>query len=245
MKSLLACALAAAALLGAGPSAATNCNNASFKQLKFESSDTGGGLWQNQREDSPLDPNTARIMLHVLLQDYAGQPFGYDYVAIFSNCTGIEGKTLPQVKNLSFEFLNDSSQPVHVSLGAPRIEMALDADGDGNYDEIASLAAGHCSEVLGGNPHWSRADFTGRTSPGCKIWFNSNGTTAQSESDGSNSAWANLASQHPTWKVLVAYLVFDETGTSFVDRVAWQNKMYIAPGSGTSAIKNCPSESSC
>jgi hypothetical protein len=245
MKILFALALGGVAMVMASPASATNCTNASFKQLQFESSDTGGGLWQTQRNDSPLDSNTARLLLHVLLQDYAGTPVPYDYIAVFSNCTGIEGKTLAQVRNLSFDFMNDSSQPVHVSLGAPRIEMALDSNGDGSYDEIASLSAGHCSEVLSSDPRWSRADFTGRVTPGCLIWFNSDGTNPKSASDGVNSAWKNLATLYPTYKVLVAYLVFDESGTTFVDRVAWYNKMYVAPGSGTAAIKNCPSESSC
>jgi hypothetical protein len=246
MRKFLAWALAAVALVAAGSASATNnCSNANFRQLKFESSDTGGGLWQSQRDDSPLDANTSRVLLHVLLQDYAGQPFGYDYVAIFANCTGIEGRTLPQVRNLSFDFMNETAQPVHVGPGAPRIEIALDSNNDGSYDEIASLSAAHCPEVLGGNPGWSRADFTGRHSIGCEIWLNSNGVTPASASDGANSAWANLASQYPTWKVLVAYLVFDETGTTFVDRVAWHNKMYVMAGSGTAAIKTCPSEPVC
>jgi hypothetical protein len=37
----------------------------------------------------------------------------------------------------------------------------------------------------------------------------------------------------------------DEDGTAFVDRLAFYNKMYVQNGTGSAAIKNCPSELSC
>ena len=53
--------------------------------------------------------------------------------------------------------MNPTGEPVQIGGGAPRIEMGLDADGNGSIDEVASLAAEHCGEVLG-DPTWSRAD---------------------------------------------------------------------------------------
>lgn len=234
MKVLCALTLAAAALFAAGAANATNCNNAAYKKLQFFSSDTGGILWQSPRVDSPLDPNTQRLMVHLLSQD------GDDWAGAYSNCSGIEGKALGDVRNLSFDFLNTSSQPVHIGAGAPRYSVEIDTDGDQVADVYAYLAAFYCEEVLSGDPRWSRADFTGRVTAGCSIW-----TNVQHSSDGVNSAWSALAAAYPTGKVLQAYLIMDEAGTAFVDRLAFHNKMYIQSGSGSAAIKNCPAESSC
>jgi hypothetical protein len=178
-------------------------------------------------------------MVHVLSQD------GDDFAGAFNDCTGIEGKTLGQVRNLSFDFLNESSQPVHIGAGSPAIRVLLDTNGDASFDDAATLAAFYCGTVLPEDSRWSRADFTGRTSPGCLIWLNSDGSNPASMSDGINSAWKNLAAAHPTWKVVSAFFILDEVGTAFIDRLALHNRMFIQAGSGTSAVKNCPSESSC
>ena len=240
MKSICAWALAAAALIVAAPASATNCSNANYKKLQFFSYDTAGILWQSPRIDSPLDPNKSRIMVHSLHQDGV-EP--YDYAGAYSNCSGIEGKTLASVRNLSFDFLNLSGEPyVHIGAGAPRYSVEIDTNNDSVADVYAYLAAYYCEEVLSGDPRWSRADFTGRVTTGCSIWTNLSGPHS---SDGVNSAWAALAAAYPTGKVLQAYFVMDEEGTAFVDRLAFYNKMYVQAGSGTAAIKNCPSESSC
>ena len=242
MKRLFVWALAGAALIAAGTAGATtNCTNANVKKLQFDSSDTGGGLWQGPRDDSPLDSNSQRIMLHVLLNDGAGRPAPFDIAAVFSNCSGIEGKTLPQVKNLSFDFMNETGQPVHVGAGSPRLSVGIDKDGDGNAEFFAFLAAFHCQAVLPEDTTWSRADFTGRVLAGCKLQAEAEEFT----SNGTKSAWTLFAEAHPTWIVTFAFLVADEDGTTFVDRVAFQNKMYVAPGSGTASIKNCLNEMSC
>lgn len=234
MRMLCAWVIGVAALIVADIANATNCSNASFKRLQFFSNDTGGILWQTGRVDSPLDPNTQRLMIHLLKQD------GDDWAGAYSNCSGIEGKALSAVRNLSFDFLNTSSQPVHIGAGAPRYTVEIDTNGDNVTDVYAYLAAFYCEEVLSSDPRWSRADFTGRVTAGCSIW-----TNVQHSSDGTNSAWAALAAAYPTGRVLQAYLVMDEQGTAFVDRLAFYNKMYIQNGSGSAAIKNCPSESSC
>ena len=70
----------------------------------------------------------------------------------------------------------------------------------------------------------------------------------QYTSDGVKSAWQLYADANPNDKVIgigPAYLVMDEDGTAFVDRLAFHNIMYVASGTGSSAIKSCPAESSC
>lgn len=237
MKMFSAFALAGVSLLLAGPaSATTGCPKPA---LQFESDDTGVITWQSQfgRLDSPLDPNKARLALHVLNQD------GNDYAAAYGLCTGIENKLVGAVRNLSFDFMNSSGNPdVHIGGGAPRYSVILDTDGDNVGDTAAFLAAVHCNVALAEDTRWSRSDFTGRTLAGCTIFVGVDVYT----SDGVKSAWRLMAEAHPNYKVTqVAFLIVDEPGTSFVDRLAFHNKMFIQSGTGSAAIKNCPSEASC
>lgn len=236
MNSIFAYSCAAAMVLAAGTAGATEtCSNANFKKLQFFSDDTGAILWQNPRIDSPLDTNNQRLLVHVLNQN------GDDFAGAFSNCSGIENRTLGQVRNLSYDFMNDSVEPVHVAGGSPRYSVGISKDGDNTTEFFAFLAAFHCGAVLPENTTWSRADFTGRTLAGCSLQAEAETFT----SDGSKSAWTLFAEAHPTWKVTVAFLVVDENGTTFVDRLAFHNRMYVQAGSGSAAIKACPSEASC
>jgi hypothetical protein len=242
MKALFAYACAGTLLLVAGTASATDNNNCTERRaLKFFSQDTAGILWQSGRQDSPLDANGSRVMVTVLHQDGV---FPYDYAGAFGECTGIIGKTINQVRNLSFDFMNASrpvSHPVHIGAGAPRYSVDLDTDGDNIYDGSAYLAASYCEAVHPEDPAWSRADFTGRVIAGCSLQFGADTYT----SDGASSAWALFAAAHPTYKVLDAYLVMDEDGTAFVDRLAFHNRMFQSSGSGTAAVKACASEAVC
>lgn len=235
-KQNLSLTLGVTAILGAAPAFATCPKPA----LQFFGDDTGVITWQAPRLDSPLDPNTQRIAVHVLNQD------GDDYAGAYNACTGIEGKLVGEVRNLSFDFLNTSGNPdVHIGAGAPRYSVDIDADGDSVYDFSAFLAASYCENVLVEDTRWSRADFTGRTAVGCKIQVNG----VEYASDGTKSAWRVYADANPTHRVMAtpgsAYLIMDEPGTAFVDRLAFQNKMFIRSGTGTTAIKTCAAESSC
>ena len=236
MKTLSTFAFAGLLLLLAGPASATNCTQK--RALEFFSYDTAGILWQNQRQDSPLDSGKQRIMVHVLFQDGV-EP--YDYAGAIAECTGIENKLVGQVRNLSFDFLNTSSQPVHIGGGSPRYSVEIDSDNDGVADTVAFMAAVHCDAPLVEDPEWSRADFTGRVTAGCSIFVGAE----QFTSDGSSSAWSLMATAHPTWKVKQAYLLVDEDGTTFVDRLAFHNRMFTGPGTGSAGIKNCGSEAVC
>jgi hypothetical protein len=231
MKTIFASALVGVGILMAVPASAT-CPNL---KLQFFSGDTGGIFWQQPRVDSPLDPNKSRLMGTVLFQD------GDDFFGAFSNCTGIERKFIGSVRNLSFDFMNETGNPVHIGAGSPRYSVELDTDNDNLTDLIAFLAAFHCPAVLVEDTRWSRADWTGRTLAGCSIFVGSE----QFTSDGVTSAWGLMSAAHPTWKVVQAYLVVDEEGTVFVDRLAFQSLMFTGSGSGSGATKSCPSESSC
>ena len=236
MRKLFSFAAAGLAMVMAIPAGAATCADSSFRKLQFFSDDTGGILWQSPRVDSPLDTGTARLMVHVLSQD------GNDYAGAFGNCTGIEGKLVTAVMNLSFEFMNLTGNPfVHISAGAPRYSVDLDTNNNGVFDTgvdvSASLAAFHCEEVRKEDTRWSRAYWTSRNAAGCSLFVGSE----QFTSNGTTSAWALMAAAHPTWKVLKAYFIMDEEGTTFVDRLAFQSQQFY----GSGAPKSCSSEAGC
>jgi len=221
--------------LAAGEAAAT-CP----QTLQFFGDDTGVITWQSGRVDSPKDSDSSRVAVHVLRQS------NDDYAGAYTDCSGIENKLVGAVRNLSFEFLNDSTEPsVHIGAGAPRYSVDLDTNGDGSYDLSAFLSAFHCQAVLPENPAWSRSDFTGRILPGCSIFVDN----VQYTSNGVKSAWRLYADANPTHKVMSpkgsAYLVMDEEGTAFVDRLAFHNKMFVKAGTGSAAAKTCANETSC
>ena len=199
-------------------------------RLRFFDSDTGSAQWQYNRVDSPLDADASRIKLAVAEQD------GDDYALAFANGTQVRNRLAGTVRNLSFDFLTTT----YVGNGAPRISVDLDMDGDNDYDLSAFLAAFHCQEAIPSST-WGRADFTGRTTAGCSIFVGAETFT----SDGVSSAWALFAAAHPTAKVLDAYVVMDEVGQSFIDRVAFQNHMFTRGANNASGIKHCPNEASC
>jgi hypothetical protein len=210
---------------------ALDCSVAKNRQLQFFGDDTGIITWQSPRVDSPRDANTARLALSVLMQD------GDDYAGAQGHCTGIEGQLVGNVKNLSFDFENTTANPVHIGAGAPRYSVEIDSTGGSVTDTVAYLSAYYCQAVLPEDTRWSRADWTGRTQAGCSIFVGSE----QFTSDGVKSAWALMAAAHPSWAVVQAYLVMDEEGTAFVDRLAFQNEMFTAPF----IVQKCTSEAAC
>ena len=200
------------------------------RALRLQSSDTGSAQWQYNRSDSPADTDHGRLKLAVAEQD------GDDYALAWADGTGVRGKAVTAVRNLSFDFLTTT----YVGAGAPRISVDLDIDGDTDYDQSAFLAAFHCQAPYAAS-NWARADFTGRTTAGCSIFVGAE----QFTSDGVSSAWALMAAAHPNWTVLDAYVVMDEIGQSFIDRLAFQRHMFTRGGHGTDSIKECMTEAAC
>ena len=89
--------------LAAGEAAAATCP----QTLQFFGDDTGVVTWQSGRVDSPKDTDSSRVAVHVLRQ--AGDD---DYAGAYTECSGIENKLVGAVRNLSFEFLNDTTEPI-------------------------------------------------------------------------------------------------------------------------------------
>jgi hypothetical protein len=225
LKALTTAGLGLGTMMVSGMASATTT-----PKLVFFGDDTGMIVWQAPRVDSPLDANHSRLAVHVLLQT------GDDYAGAQPQSSGINNKVVGQVRNLSFDFENESANPVHIGAGAPRYSVEFDTDGDTVVDAYGYLAAFHCNAVLVEDGAWSRADFTGRKAAGCSIFVGAE----QFTSTGTQSAWAVLVAAHPGWIVKDAYLVMDEAGTAFVDRLAFQNRMYTSGGSVL-----CSSEAAC
>ena len=200
-----------------------------------------------QGPDSPSDGNSSALSIRTDGTD--GVNFTDYECALAANVKyGLHaGSSVGVVKNLSFEYLD--SPAGYVGGGAPRFSVDLDTDGNGSYDITAFLAASGCHAQIG-TSGWSRADFTGRTAPGCTITMNSGSETFSS--DGTHTAFKNLALAHPTWKLFQEpYFIVDEEtagplatgpgGRVLADRIAIQNKMQQAKGN----VKNCKNEAAC
>jgi hypothetical protein len=248
----LAVACVALALTGAGASAHTGRQY----RLRFEFGDKGSAKWQANVDDSPLDSNTSRLKLNVPyddLTDPTDNTTTYDYIAVYAYGTGLSGQLLGNVRNLSFDFFNAEGNGDGV-----RYSIPIDVNGDGTWDYptegYAFGAARDCREPIpSSTTGWERTDFTGRTAPGCTIYGHDG---VAYTSDGINSAWDNYAAAYPAARVAVqsqavAFIILDDGedfpngATVFLDRMAFQNHMFVKYGSGPGAIKHCPMESSC
>ncbi len=202
-KKIIAGAVAVVGLLALAPAAAS-AHVGPARRLRFGSSDTGSIHWQRHVSDSPLDANQARLKVAV---DQDGDDWAYAY----AKGTGVRGP-VSKPRHLSFDVRTTG----YVGAGAPRISVELDTDADGEADVYAYLSAAHCSKPITGST-WALADFTGHTGAGCALYASDQGLPYES-SDG-QSAWDTFAAAHEGARVLDAYLVSDETGQSFVDRL--------------------------
>jgi hypothetical protein len=224
----------------------TAASAAPGKVLHFDTCTNTDSIGWARGTDSPLDGNH-QSLLSVVSNGGCAEAYSFR--------TGIEGKAIEDVKNLSFDYLA-SDATGHG--GAPRISVLLrDTDGTGDL-HIAYLTGtpDKCGVPITADPTWYRADFTGQTAPGCSLFTSdTDPVTMQQEvytSDGTNSAWQNFAAAHPDYQVIMAddtvapvgaFMVEDEQGTYHIDRLAIQDLMFIR--NKPQYIKSCPTEASC
>ena len=148
---------------------------------------------------------------------------GDDYVVVVAPRSGVRGP-IDEVGHFGFDVLTRT----YVGAGAPRISVELDTDGDHVADLYAYLSAQYCKRTYTGSD-WARANFTDRKSVGCAFYTNEP-TGTPYESTGSMSAWNVFAAAHPGAEVLNAYMVHDEVGQSFVDRIVIGHRMFTSAG---------------
>jgi hypothetical protein len=213
MKKLVAIALGVLAVLAiAGPALAHAGRQ--VPRLEVGSSDTGSIGWQRHVADSPLDPGRARLRLGVAKQD------GDDYSWAQDVKTGIVGKDVSMVRNLSFDVLTST----YIGAGSPRLSVGIDTDGDLKTTEFYTyLSALYCQEPIPGSA-WAVSDFV-HDVDGCKFFADG----VFWEADGARSAWTVFADAHDGARVTDAFLVMDEEGQSFVDRLTIQGHQHQGP----------------
>lgn len=205
-------AVAGAVLTLAGTAQARTAQPA--ERLRLQEHDTGSAGWQRHVSDSPADMGAQRVKLAVAEQT------GDDYVVAVAPRSNVRGP-IDEVGHFGFDVLTRT----YVGAGAPRISVELDTDGDSVADVYAYLSAQYCKRNYTGSD-WARSNFTDRKSVGCAFYTNESGTPY--ESTGSMSAWDVFAAAHPGAEVLDAYMVQDEVGQTFVDRIVIGHRMFTS-----------------
>jgi hypothetical protein len=204
-------AVAGAILTLAGTAHARTAQPA--ERLRLEEHDTGSAGWQRHVSDSPADIGHQRVKLALAEQT------GDDYVVGVAPRSGVRGP-IDEVGHLGFDVLTRT----YIGAGAPRISVELDTDGDQVADLYAYLSAQYCKRTYTGSD-WAQANFTNRKSVGCAFYTNEP-TSTPYESTGTMSAWNVFAAAHPGAEVLNAYMVQDEVGKAFVDRIVIGHRMF-------------------
>lgn len=212
MRKLLGIiAVAGAVVALAAPAQARTAQPA--ERLRLSEYDTGSGAWQRHVSDSPRDAGRQRVKLAVAEQT------GDDYVVVRAPRTGVAGP-IDEVGHLGFDVLTRT----YVGAGAPRISVEINTDGDADAEIYAYLSAQYCRQNYTGSD-WARANFTDRVAVGCGFYTNEVGVPPY-ESTGTMSAWDVFAAAHPSAKVVRAYMVQDEVGQAFVDRIVIGHRMF-------------------
>jgi hypothetical protein len=199
----------------------TRCREAKDDWKKFNSP---------SNRDSPLDSNTNAYRLIV--------PAGC-YIA-FATRYSIEQLNVPveEVENLSFDWRTPAGDPPGtVAGGSPRIVVFLD-----NGDLVAIDAANCWREIPASGGTWARTDATGFHSTDAPCTIYENNVTPYTNTP-TMSAWDVFAAAHPGHSVTYAFVVVDQPGTYYLDRIAFgTGKLY---GKNNEPSRNCPNEGAC
>ncbi len=178
--------------------------------------------------DSPLDSNTKAYRLIV-------QPDCY--IAAATNASLALDKPIAQVKNLSFDWRTPAGTPPGtVAGGSPRLVAYLD-----NGSNVAMDAPNCRRDIPSSGGTWARTDITGflSTDAPCTIY---EGATPFSNTP-TMTAWQVFAAAHPGKTVTFTFIVADQPGTYYLDRISLgTGKLY---GNGNNPSKSCPNEGSC
>lgn len=233
MKRKLVAAIAAVVVVMMMAPAASAHTGAPYRLRRFASGDAAI-RWQRGTVDSPLDANKARLLLEVAAQS------GDDYALAWERGSGVR-RPISSVRNLSFDFHSGA----YVGAGAPRITIEIDEDANGVTDFYVYLSALYCNNPIG-TSIWHRADFTGERGVGTCLFYTSEAGSPTYASDGNQSAWDTFVDAHGGLdRVHDAYVVMDEVGVSYIDRVALHNHMFPRSPYDVGYIVHCPTEASC
>ncbi len=180
---------AIATVLGTSPLAASAAVNTAPGQNKIQCFDgpSEGGFYGG---DCTLTSKGAKGA--ATLDNTDGNVNG-SYSGVYTATSNMYGKTLDNVKQLSFSYSGDEA-----TAGAPRFSIPLSTDGNETTDVWAYVSAFHCNDGDG------FVDAINDSS--CTIYL-SDGTFYEN--------WNALVAAHPTWTVATdqyVFLVADEPG---------------------------------
>ena len=194
---------------------------------------------------SPLDQSNRWGIYSYLIEPYsAGRAH--------NGTSGIKGRPVGQVRNLSFDYTTSGDIPPR----SPRIEIVFT---NGDY---AFLAAPYCGNPIAvSDGQWSRADFTGQRAVNgktCGLWVNFGQSWSFVSATATKSAWKVFAGANPDLVVQQAGWVYGgddtaglpgppgeccdgEIGSVVMDRLAIHDHMWLAPN----VVRHCPDETTC
>jgi hypothetical protein len=188
-------------------------------------------------KDSPLDSNIRGWKVVVPAVDPA---LGNCAVSGWTDASLVMSIPVANVKNLSFDWRGPTGNPPgSASGGSPRITLYV-GDASDPYLHTVFMDAVSCWKPIGAFG-WRRSDFTGMLSTDAPCTFNVDGVFYSNTP--TQSAWAVMAAANSTLSATYSFIVMDQPGTYYVDRmVLGTQRIY---GSSDNPDKTCTTEASC
>jgi hypothetical protein len=182
-------------------------------------------------KDSPLDSNIKAWRVIIPADCYSA---GATLASLDQNVP------IENVKNLSFDWRNSTSATPGTAVGgSPRIVAFFD-NGDALH-----MAAVDCRKDLSQSSFtWSRSDFTGFKSTDAPCVGYKDADSAQPyPNTPTMSVLQAYALAHPGRTMTYVFIVMDQAGTYYLDRIALGTQRLY--GNGDLPMKTCTTEGSC
>ncbi len=191
----------------------------------------------NSGKDSPLDSNIKGWKVVVPAVDPAlgnCAPSGWTDASLVLNIP------IANVRNVSFDWRGPTGNPPGTGVGgSPRISLYFGTPSS-QFEHILFMDGVSCWKPIGAFG-WRRSDFTGMKSTEAPCTMNLDGVFYSNTP--TQSAWAVMAAANPTLVAQYSFIVMDQPGTYYLDRMALgTQKLY---GSKDSPDKSCSTEASC
>jgi len=116
---------------------------------------------------------------------------GTDYAAVYTTAKAPAGKLLIDV-DMGFRIAAPEGQNGYVQGGAPRLTIPIDMNGDGAWDDFASIDWASCGGTVDGNGVLTASVLVSTTSTSCGVNLNGGGSYAN---------WDSFAGANPTYRI--------------------------------------------
>ena len=123
----------------------------------------------------------------------SGAGNGTDYAAIYTTAKAPAGKLLSEI-DMGFRIAASEGQTGFVQGGAPRLTIPIDFNGDGIWDDFASIDWASCGGTVDGNGQLTSSVLVSTTSATCGVYLNYGGAAPAAN-------WDAFAAAHPTYRV--------------------------------------------